>query len=416
MPPRLHIASAAFGVKRVAEPALEQAMPTPPFRDPSFMGPAPATCTAEASVPDAARMSRLQSTHRSLIAALRHDYYSNGRGHSQSKPIATGRKPTPPREAAAATRRATDDAVDAVDAVDEADAHDAPTMLRADEDPALLEPVAQAIAFEAAPEPASAAGADIATRYLAEVATRRRLSSSEEYHLARRASEGDLPSRQHLIEHHLGLVVMIAKRYANRGMPLLDLIEEGNLGLITASTKFDPELGHRFSTYAKWWVRQQIELALMTQLRMVRLPIHLTRSLKQAARKQKEAQRQTGDAAHAGDGLGAEMVALLDGDDREGDQLIDDLPAADDASPEALLASDQQGLQLRHMLAELSRKEQRVIEARYGLGRAEPRTLDDIAQELQLSCERIRQIEKEAVQKLRGLFDDRGIGLDTLLS
>ena len=385
-------------------------MPTPPFRDPSFMGPAPATCTAEAGVPDAARISRLQSTHRSLIAALRHDYYSNGRGHPQSKPIATGRKPTPAREAAAATPPATDDAVDAHEA------QGVPTMLRADEDPALLEPVAQPIAFEAAPEPASAAGADIATRYLAEVATRRRLSSSEEYHLTRRASEGDLPSRQHLIEHHLGLVVMIARRYANRGMPLLDLIEEGNLGLIAASTKFDPELGHRFSTYAKWWVRQQIELALMTQLRLVRLPIHLTRSLKQAARKQKEAQRQAGDAAHAGDGLGAEMVALLDGDDREGDQLIDDLPAADDTSPEALLASDQQGLQLRHMLAELSRKEQRVIEARYGLGRAEPRTLDDIAQELHLSCERIRQIEKEAVQKLRGLFDDRGIGLDTLLS
>lgn len=342
----------------------------------------------------------LHSVHRTLIAALRHDYFSNGRGHLQSKPMspaATPKVPTAPR----AFERA----------------HvDAEALLEEPASPHATD-VAPFDATAEAPPPATAGavGADIAARYLAEVATRRRLNSSEEYHLAREASEGNLQARQQLVEHHLGLVVMMAKRYISSGMPLLDLIEEGNLGLLAASTKFDPELGHRFSTYAKWWIRQSIEMALMTQLRLVRLPIHLSRSIKQAARKQRLEQAASAGAGAAPPGLSADMVALLDNDDRDAGALLDELPAEAHDSPDALLSLDQRRLQLQRVMAELNAKEQRVIQARFGLHQGEPRTLDDIARELELSCERIRQIEKEALQKLRGLFSQQGIDLATML-
>ncbi len=340
----------------------------------------------------------LHSVHRTLIAALRHDYFSNGRGHLQSKAMAPAGAPKKPK-AQPAPEAASTDAVATQDEL-------AP-LLAADASPF---DVAADASQDATP---ADAGADIATRYLGEVATRRRLNSSEEYHLARQASEGNLEARQLLVEHHLGLVVMMARRYLSSGMPLLDLIEEGNLGLIAASTKFDPELGHRFSTYAKWWIRQSIEMALMTQLRLVRLPIHLSRSIKQAARAQKQAPPTADGAAPAA--VSTDMVALLDNDDRDAGALIDELPAEDHASPEALLSIDQQRLQLQRVMAELSAKEQRVIQARFGLQQGEPRTLDDIARELRLSCERIRQIEKEALTKLRSLFSDQGIDIDTVL-
>jgi RNA polymerase nonessential primary-like sigma factor len=360
--------------------------------------------TADIGTPasEAARAPRhptlLHSVHRTLIAALRHDYFSNGRGHLQSKQIAPAGTPKKPK---------------------------APQMLHtpADDTSALpeeavpLEPAnpsaLDAAAEESPLEVTQGAGANILTRYLAEVATRRRLNSSEEYHLARQASEGHLSAQQQLVEHHLGLAVMMAKRYLSSGMPLLDLIEEGNVGLVTAASKFDPELGYRFSTYAKWWIRQSIEMALMTQLRVVRLPINLSRSIKQAARQQMLAQPAVDGAAPVS--VSPDMVALLDNDDRDSGAMIDELPAEKNASPEALLVADQQRLQLHRMMAVLTAKEQRVIQARFGLHQSEPRTLDDIAAEFGLSCERIRQIEKEALQKLRGLFDEHGLDLEAML-
>jgi RNA polymerase nonessential primary-like sigma factor len=371
-------------------------MPPQPFAKP--------TSSLGAPAPDAAQAlphtPLLHSVHRTLIAALRHDYFSNGRGHLQSKAMSPPKTPKAPK----AARPPEEMASDAGTTLDE------PALPHAG-DTSLFD------ASVDAPPPAAleAIGSDIAARYLAEVATRRRLNSSEEYHLARQASEGHLQARQQLVEHHLGLVVMMAKRYLASGMPLLDLIEEGNLGLIAASAKFDPELGHRFSTYAKWWIRQSIEMALMTQLRLVRLPIHLSRSIKQAARKQRLEQPPPASAGGAPASVSADMVALLDHDDRDGGALIDELPAEDDHSPEAVLAVDQRRLQLHRVMAELSAKEQRVIQARFGLQQGEPRTLEDIARELGLSCERVRQIEKEALQKLRSLFSDHGIDLATIL-
>jgi RNA polymerase nonessential primary-like sigma factor len=372
--------------------------------------------TAVVPHPPRAPSALLRFAHVSLSAALRHDYFSNGKGHLQSKALvpAKGAKPVwvrplhidPP---AGSAGDAPDPAAEVAADAEPADApeirfDDAAPPTETDSDVARADP--------------GIAGTDIAARYLAEVAGCRRLTSSEEYHLASRASDGDLPARQRLIEHHLGLVVMMAKRYVNRGLPLLDLIEEGNLGLITASVKFDPELGFRFSTYAKWWIRQAIELALMTQSRLVRLPIHLSRSVKQAARLQSRRPAEGDGAAASGDpaaGLGADLVALLADDDREGGQLIDDLPAGEDTSPEAQLSDGERRAQIRRMLDELSDKEQRVVEARYGLQQREPRTLDDIARELGLSCERVRQIEKEALHKLRRLFEAHGIAADSLL-
>ena len=357
----------------------------------------------------------LRLAHSSLSAALRHDYFSTGQGHQQSKAVIGSRALRPARRLSSAPDPAPADDAQQAHASDAA--HPAESNDAADAPQTFGEPNSGDAPWEQAlaGTDADGAGADIAARYLADVAQCRRLNSSEEYHLASRASEGDLPSRQRLIEHHLGLVVMMARRYVNKGLPLLDLIEEGNLGLITAAGKFDPELGYRFSTYAKWWVRQSIEMALMKQSRLVRLPIHLSRSAKQAARQQKQASglNAEGTPLEAAP-LGADLVALLDQDDRDGGQLIDELPADETTSPEAHVSHGERRTQLRRVLAELSDKERRVVESRYGLMRPDPRTLDDIARELGLSCERVRQIENEALRKLRGFFADHGIESDSL--
>ncbi len=379
----------------------------------SAMGPAAPAEPAATPHSSPAPAALLRFARISLSAALRHDYFSNGKGHQQSKAVLSAeaaksaRKPPRPGpvQAGPLAHAPTDTAADPADGAD----------TRLDESTSTPHTDADAARADLR---ASDAGPDLTARYLADIAHRRRLTSSEEYHLASRAGDGDQRARHQLIEHHLGLVVMMARRYVHRGLPLLDLIEEGNLGLITASAKFDPELGFRFSTYAKWWIRQGIELALMTQSRLVRLPIHLSRSVKQAARQQAQQHGSSDAAAATGDpmaGLGPDLLALLDHDDREGDALIDELPADDDNSPEAHLSSGQRRAQLARMLSELSDKEQRVIEGRYALRQPEPRTLDDIARELGLSCERVRQIEKEALLKLRRLFDDHGIAVDTLL-
>jgi RNA polymerase nonessential primary-like sigma factor len=366
--------------------------------------------TPEASPPPARRSATLlKFAHMSLSAALRFDYFSTGRGHQQSKAVVASKTTTK------RARRAAESAAPLPD--DDAALEDQATQAKLDELAGLAEPGEivdsgwdQAIAQTE--EGPGAAGADLTARYLAEVAGLDRLTSSEEYRLASLASEGDLAARQRLIEHHLGLVVMMAKRYGNRGLPLLDLIEEGNLGLITASAKFDPEMGYRFSTYAKWWIRQSIEMAVMTQSRLVRLPIHLTRSLKRSAKQQREAAREEGQSEHVA--LDADLVALLDDDDRDGGALIDELAAPDEGAPEASLAGDERRARLDEALAQLSDKERIVIEGRFGLRSPDPRTLEDIAGELRLSGERVRQIEKEALAKLHRVFHERGLEMESL--
>jgi RNA polymerase nonessential primary-like sigma factor len=350
----------------------------------------------------------LRLAHESLSASLRHDYFSNGKGHKQSKAVlAPGgrRRPTLPARAAVDNDVATPNSAQSLaDAVDEiAEEEEATPSTDNMWNEALAETDAHPAEFN-----------DITDRYLAEVSERHRLTSSEEYRLARRTVDGDDDACRQLVEHHLGLVVMMARRYVGRGLPLLDLIEEGNLGLLTASRKFDPELGYRFSTYAKWWIREGIEMALMTQSRVVRVPVHLSRSAKQAAKRLSAASDEPGQAAPT-NVLPADLIALLDDDDRDGSLLLQELEAADDSRPESALSTSQRQAQVRAALDELSQKERIVIEGRFGLRRDESRTLDAIGKELGLTYERVRQIEKAALIKLRDVFAVRGITWDALL-
>ncbi len=402
--------------------------------------PSPAQAPAQAPVHTQAReraFDLLRLAHDSLSASLRFDYFSNGKGHKQSKavlaPGAARRKPgksalaQPPsqpgadgdeKEATPAARAAA--LIDGLDARDEAEHTDENTD-DAEAPPAGAAPWEAALADSHAL--ATPGTSDITDRYLAEVSERHRLTSSEEYRLARRTVDGDEDACRQLVEHHLGLVVMMARRYVNRGLPLLDLIEEGNLGLLTAVRKFDPELGYRLSTYAKWWIREGIEMALMTQSRVVRVPVHLSRSAKQAARRASAARGASagsaaGDAAAqaaADNALSADLIALLDDDDRDGSALLQELEAGEEGQPEALRSGQQRQVQVRAALDALSAKERTVIEGRFGLKRDETRTLEAIGKELGLTYERVRQIEKTALVKLRAGFASCGVTWDALL-
>jgi RNA polymerase nonessential primary-like sigma factor len=352
----------------------------------------------------------LRLAHESLSASLRYDYFSNGKGHKQSKAVlAPGGARRPPLCKRAVTPAGDGDvATLGSEQVPADNTHD----VAEDESTPNTETAWSLALAETDAHPAELT--DITDRYLAEVSERHRLTSSEEYRLARRAVDGDDDACRQLVEHHLGLVVMMARRYVGRGLPLLDLIEEGNLGLLTAARKFDPELGYRLSTYAKWWIREGIEMALMTQSRVVRVPVHLSRSAKQQAKRLSAASDKPGQAAPA-NSLPADLIALLDDDDRDGSLLLQELEAADESRPESALSTHQRQAQVRAALDELSHKERVVIEGRFGLRRDESRTLEAIGKELGLTYERVRQIEKAALIRLRDVFAMRGITWDALL-
>lgn len=274
--------------------------------------------------------------------------------------------------------------------------------------------------------------------YLRDIRRTPLLTPQEEFETATKARAGDFQARQAMIEHNLRLVVSIAKNYLGRGLPMSDLIEEGNLGLMHAIGKFEPERGFRFSTYASWWIRQAVERALMHQARLVRLPVHIVRELNQvlkarralealAAERGGEGVVRAEDVAQA---LGrpvdeiaellayAELPSSLDSPvDRngEGGESMLDL-VADDA------AIDPAGLRLSHELedllktglASLSDREREVLAGRYGLADREPETLDILAVRLGLTRERIRQIQIEALAKLKRNMMRQGISRDSI--
>jgi RNA polymerase nonessential primary-like sigma factor len=269
--------------------------------------------------------------------------------------------------------------------------------------------------------------------YLREIRRAPLLSAEEEYDTALRARAGDFGARQRMIERNLRLVVSIARNYTGRGLPMVDLIEEGNLGLMHAITKFDPERGFRFSTYASWWIRQGVERALVQQARLIRLPVHVVRELTLVLRA-----RRTLEAAAPGQGpVTAEDVAGLLG--RPLDEVAallrlaqhpTSLDAPVDHEPGASLMEqvpDQQGIDplgrqldaearrlLENGLAELNGRERQVLVARYGLHGREPQTLEALATELQVTRERVRQIQHEALVKLKRRLASLGVHRDAL--
>jgi RNA polymerase nonessential primary-like sigma factor len=264
------------------------------------------------------------------------------------------------------------------------------------------------------------------------------LTLEQEYDTALLARAGSFAARQTMIEHNLRLVVSIAKNYLGRGLPLSDLIEEGNLGLMHSISKYEPERGFRFSTYASWWVRQSIERALMYQARLVRLPVHVVRELNQVLKTRRvleaeQSQRGGKAQVHADDvaaALGrpvseviellahAEQPSSLDaplGRDGDGGESVLDLVADDHAAdPEELRLTHELDALLEHGLAVLNAREREVLSGRYGLADREPETLDVLAIRLGLTRERIRQIQLEALAKIKRDMARHGVDRDSI--
>jgi RNA polymerase nonessential primary-like sigma factor len=268
--------------------------------------------------------------------------------------------------------------------------------------------------------------------YLKEIGQNALLSAGEEARLARLNRQGDFAARQRMIECNLRLVVNIAKRYANRGMALLDLIEEGNLGLIHALEKFDPERGFRFSTYATWWIRQNIERSIMNQSRTIRLPVHIVKELNLTLRAWRhletlnEREPTAEDVAHLLDrpveevryilGLN-ERIASLDAplDIDPSLSIGESIPDAQGLLPENLLQNAEVQAYVHEWMGELSDKQRWIIERRFGLNGQDLETLEQLAESLSITRERVRQIQLEALQVLRRLLKRRGVTLDMLM-
>ncbi len=280
---------------------------------------------------------------------------------------------------------------------------------------------------------------DALTSYLRNVRRTELFTPEEEYATATRARAGDFAARQSMIEHNLRLVVSIAKLYLGRGVPLSDLIEEGNLGLMHAIDKFEPERGFRFSTYATWWIRQSVERALMQQGRVIRLPVNVVRELQQVLRARRQLENDAAFLARRPHGVRVEDVAdFLGRDIHEVAELLAlaETPKSLDATIERSdseqtladtvvdeLAQDPSGVTQTHeverlledWLHSLSAREREVLEGRFGLHDREPETLDVLSQRLGLTRERVRQVQNEALFKLKRHLARRGITREALL-
>ena len=251
--------------------------------------------------------------------------------------------------------------------------------------------------------------------FLKDIGKVRLLTAQEEVDLAKRIERGDLDAKQKMVESNLRLVVSIAKNYRNQGLPFLDLIQEGTLGLVRAAEKFDYRKGFKFSTYATWWIRQAIARALADKARTIRIPVHVVEKLNKIGRAERKLVTELGREPTAEEiaevtGIEPEEVESIKrsaqapvslekpvGDEEESEfgQFIADERAAEILTKEAL----------REALENLSYRERRVLELRYGLGGEHPRTLDEVGRTFNVTRERIRQIENQSLKKLQSLAE-----------
>lgn len=276
-----------------------------------------------------------------------------------------------------------------------------------------------------------AAQMDATRIYLSEIGASKLLTAEEEVYFSRLAQKGDLAARQRMIESNLRLVVKIARRYLNRGLALLDLIEEGNLGLIRAVEKFDPERGFRFSTYATWWIRQTIERAIMNQTRTIRLPIHVVKEINvylRAARQLAQTLDHEPTPEEIADllekpidevkrmlGLNERITSVDTPFGKEADKpLLDTIPDQECKDPSDDLQDKGVNANLNDWLGRLNDKQREVVERRFGLHGYENSTLEQVANELGVTRERVRQIQMDALRRLRGILEKEGFSVDTI--
>ncbi len=271
-----------------------------------------------------------------------------------------------------------------------------------------------------------------ATRlYLSEIGHSPLLTAEEEVYFSRLAQKGEVAARQRMIESNLRLVVKIARRYMNRGLALLDLIEEGNLGLIRAVEKFDPERGFRFSTYATWWIRQTIERAIMNQTRTIRLPIHIVKEINvylRAARKLGQTmdhEPSVEDIAELLDRPISEVKHMLGLNERvtsvdapfgkDADKpLLDTISDKQSLDPTESIQNDSLNANLDHWLSKLNDKQREVVERRFGLRGYKNATLEEVANELGVTRERVRQIQMDGLKRLRVILEKEGFSVENI--
>ncbi|MDB2331405.1 RNA polymerase sigma factor RpoS [Alteromonas sp.] len=316
-----------------------------------------------------------------------------------------------------------------VSKADDADVIDMPAELKADETlntDSETESSDSVISKDDQPK-----NLDATQLYLGEIGFSPLLTAEEEVYFARRSLKGCDASRKRMIVSNLRLVVKIARRYNNRGLALLDLIEEGNLGLIRAVEKFDPERGFRFSTYATWWIRQTIERAIMNQTRTIRLPIHVVKELNVYLRAARELSQKLDheptaeEIASALDKPVEDVTKMLRLNERitsvdtpiggENDKaLLDILADEKEFGPEENLQDSDIKNNIVGWLEELNPKQREVLARRFGLLGYEPSTLEDVGAEIGLTRERVRQIQVEALRRLRDMLGHQGLSLESL--